>query len=130
MTTLEETEYWSMSHDPDARSVELDWKPETSGMTAEDFMRALEHLAAHIREQAATGTLIDVRAFGFRMTPELDAWRMERIIPAYNAGGLKRFAYLLPAGMPYRPGDGGADAQFVTDYFDDAERARSWLKGA
>jgi hypothetical protein len=99
-------------------------------MTADDFKLALEHLSDHIGEQSATGTLIDVRSFRFRMTPELDSWRQERIIPAYNAGGLKRFAYVLPPNVPYRPGDGGAEARFTTDYFDDLDDARSWLAKA
>ena len=60
MTALEGTQYWSMSHNPDTRTVELYWKPDTSSMTGEDFKQALEHLAAHIRDQRATGTLIDV----------------------------------------------------------------------
>jgi hypothetical protein len=127
---LEDNEFWSMTHDPETRSIELDWKSGTSAMTADDFKAALEHLAGHIREQSASGALIDVRTFGFKMTPELDRWRLENVIPAYNAGGLKRFAYLLPAGMDYRPGDGGGAARFTTDYFEDPEQARAWLKEA
>jgi hypothetical protein len=128
--SLEDTQYWSMSHNADANSIELDWKDTTGEMVDEDFKRALARLADHIRDQSATGVLVDVRTFAFRMTPELDHWRVEEIIPAYNAGGLKRFAYVLPPGIPYRPGDGGASARFSTDYFDDPERARAWLKEA
>jgi hypothetical protein len=127
MNSLEDTTYWSMAYNPQTRSIELEWKPATSGMAADDFKRALERLAGYIRDQSAAGTLIDVRSFGFQVTPELNTWRLEQIIPAYNAGGLKRFAYVLPTGMPYRPGDGGDEAQFSTDYFDDPEHARSWL---
>jgi hypothetical protein len=130
MKPLEDTKYWSMGYNPQIRSIELEWKGDTSVMTAGDFKLALERLAGHIRDQSATGTLIDVRSFGFQMTPELNTWRLEQIIPAYNAGGLKRFAYVLPPGMPYRPGDGGGDAQFSTDYFDDPDDARSWLAKA
>jgi hypothetical protein len=126
MNTLEDTKYWSMTHNPQTRSIELDWKRETSVMTTEDFKRALERLAGRIRDESATGTLIDVRSFGFRMTPELDSWRREQVIPAYNAGGLQRFAYVLPPRVAYRPGDGGATAEFTTEYFDDPDRARSW----
>jgi hypothetical protein len=127
---LEDTEYWSMTHNPDTRSIELDWKDTTSEMTDQDFKRALERLAEHIRDQSATGALIDVRTFGFRMTPELDGWRRQNIIPAYNAGGLTRFAYLLRPGADYQPGGGGDEAEFTTDYFDDPDEARSWLKEA
>ncbi|MET8875615.1 hypothetical protein [Nocardia sp. NPDC004604] len=41
--------------------------------------------------------------------------------------GLKRFAYLLPSRAGFRPGDRDA-ATFVTDYFDDPDRARAWLQ--
>jgi hypothetical protein len=99
-------------------------------MTDEDFKRALEHLAGHIRDQSATEALIDVRHFGFRITRDLEPWRLANIIPAYNEGGLKRFAYLLPRGVDYRPAGGGDAAEFSTDYFDDEDKARDWLKCA
>lgn len=127
---LEDQKFWSMRHDPDINTIELGWKNNTSSMTADDFKLALEHLASHIGERSATGALIDVRTFQFRTTPELDQWRLENIIPAYNAGGLKRFAYLLPPGVEYRPGGGGDAAHFITDYFDEPERARAWLREA
>lgn len=127
---LENHEFWSMSHDPKTNAIELDWKGTTSAMTEDDFKLALERLAKHIADQSATGTLVDVRTFDFRMTPELDTWRQEEIIPAYNAAGLKRFAFLLPAGLDYRPAGGGDGAKFVTDYFEDPEAARAWLKDA
>jgi hypothetical protein len=127
---LEEDPFWTMTHNEDTSSIELEWKASTAEMSAGDFQRALQHLAEHIDRQRASGTLIDVRNFDFAMTPELDVWRQEQIIPAYNAGGLKRFAYLLPAGAQYRPGGGGDAATFTTDYFDDQERARAWLRDA
>jgi hypothetical protein len=99
-------------------------------MTAEDFKAALSQLATHIRAEHATGALVDVREFGFHTTAELGEWREENIIPAYNAAGLKRFAYLLPPGVDYRPAGGGDGAQFATDYFDDPAQARAWLAEA
>jgi hypothetical protein len=127
MPELEDTDYWTTTHNQQTRSIELDWKPATAEMTSADFQVALERLAEHIGEQKATGTLIDVRTFKFALTPELDAWRKEKIIPAYNSGGLRRFAYLLPSGAEYRPGDGGEGADFQTEYFDDPAAARTWL---
>jgi hypothetical protein len=123
---LEDTQYWTMRHNAQTRSIELDWKDATDQMTAEDFKQALEHFAGHIGGQSATGALVDLRRFGFATTPELEPWRVKNIVPAYNAGGLKRFAYILPAGAEYRPG-GGEGAEFVTDYFEDVADARAWL---
>jgi hypothetical protein len=127
---LEDTKYWSMTHNPDTHAIELDWKETSGAMTTDDFKEALEHFAGYIRDQSATGALVDVRRFGFESPPELEPWRQENIVPVYNAGGLKRFAYLLPAGVEYRPGGGGDGAAFVTDYFEDIDEARAWLQQA
>jgi hypothetical protein len=127
---LEDHEFWTMTYNDDIKAVELRWKSPGGAMTGEDFKLALEHLAEHIRECSASGTLIDVRRFDFATTPELDQWRRETIIPAYNAGGLRRFAYLLPAGVDARPGGTGETDEFLTDYFDQPEAARAWLAEA
>jgi hypothetical protein len=127
---LENHDYWSMTYHPDINTVELVWKDTSSEMAADDIKMALEQLAEHIREKAATGTLIDVRTFHFAPTPELDQWRREQIIPKYNSGGLKRFAYLLPPGASYRPGGAGDTDEFLTDWFDKLDAARAWLKHA
>jgi hypothetical protein len=125
---LEDNEFWSMSIAERSRTVELEWKEATAAMSADDFKSALQHLAAHISEQGADATLVDVRRFRFRMTPELDGWRLEHIIPAYNEAGLARFAYLLPPGVPYRPSAGGDAARFETGYFERIDEARDWLR--
>jgi hypothetical protein len=127
---LEDTQYWSMRHNADTSSIELGWKDATSAMSVDDFKEALQHFAGHIREEAATGALVDVRRFRFATTADLEPWRLQNIVPAYNHGGLKRFAYLLPVGTQYRPGDGGEQAEFTTDYFEDLDAARTWLKQA
>lgn len=99
-------------------------------MIADEFKLALEQLAEHVREKAATGTLVDVGTFHFAPTAELDLWRREQIIPKYNSAGLKRFAYLLPSGGSYRPEGFGDTDEFLTDWFDEPGQARAWLKGA
>jgi hypothetical protein len=127
---LEDGAYWSLSHVGETRSVELVWKASTESMSEDDFKQALSALASYLGERQATGVLVDVRAFGFRMTEEVHDWRLERIIPAYNQAGLRRFAYLLAAGSQLRPGGGGAGARFETEYFDEIGAARAWLAAA
>jgi hypothetical protein len=56
-------------------------------------------------------------------------WRDANIIPRYNAAGVRRFAFVMPAGMPAigaapapeGPGD------FPTGYFGRREDAIAWL---
>jgi hypothetical protein len=83
---LEDTHYWSMSHNADTRSIELDWKDATSAMSGDDFKEALQHFAGHIREEGATGALVDVRRFRFATTADLEPWRLQNIVPRRRPG--------------------------------------------
>ena len=53
-------------------------------------------------------------------------------IPRYKAAGVKRFAFLMPAGMPAAraPQAPEGPASFPTAYFDARPAALAWLAGA
>lgn len=42
--------------------------------------------------------LVDVRNFRDRPAPDNTTWRDAAIVPRYNAGGVSKMAFLLPAG--------------------------------
>ena len=59
-------------------------------------------------------------------------WRDEHIIPRYNAAGLKKFAFIMPEGMPAigaAPEKEGS-ANFPTAYFGSRNDALAWLKSS
>jgi hypothetical protein len=59
-------------------------------------------------------------------------WRDEQIIPRYNAAGVKKFAFLMPAAMPAIGADPAPEgpADFPTAYFAERTQAQAWLDGA
>ena len=59
-----------------------------------------------------------------------DGWRDANIIPRYNAAGMKRFAFILPAGAPPTANDPAPEgpADFPTGYFDSRTTALAWIK--
>lgn len=57
-------------------------------------------------------------------------WRDENIIPRYDAAGVKKFAFIMPHGMPAiwsAPAPEGP-AKFPTGYFGSRAEALDWLK--
>ena len=56
-------------------------------------------------------------------------WRDANIIPRYNAAGVKKFAFLMPAGMPAigAPPAPEGPGEFPTAYFGTRAEARAWL---
>jgi hypothetical protein len=98
-------------------------------MTEPEFQHFLEQFAACIEECGLEGGLID--ALQFRMdTSQLSAgWRDQNIIPRYNQAGMKKFAFIMPEGMPAigtEPTPEGP-ASFPTGYFDKRTAALAWL---
>ena len=114
----------------DARNVlELRWFSETETMTDDDYMGWLERYAAAAEQYHITFALIDTRAFKHHPGAHTGPWRDEHIIPRYNRAGVKKFAFLLPAGaapktepMPEGP------ALFPTGYFDSREQIDRWFR--
>ena len=56
-------------------------------------------------------------------------WRDANIVPRYNAVGAKKFAFVMPAGMPLIGNDPEAEgpAAYPTGYFGTREDALGWL---
>ena len=57
-------------------------------------------------------------------------WRDANIIPRYNAAGVKKFAFIMPAGMPAIGDDPAPEgpAHYPTAYFGSRAEALAWLR--
>ena len=110
--------------------VEIRWFDTTEHMTGEEFNAWLTAFAGHVERARRAGALVD--AIQFRMPRDRMStdWRDANIIPRYNSAGLRKFAFIMPAGMPAigkepaREGPG----QFLTGYFGSRADALAWLK--
>ena len=126
-TELHRDPFGAIHHDEVAGTLELEWTEESEGMTDEDFMGWLSRFADASLSTRAPNLLIDVRRFRAQPGPAVAPWRDEHVVPKYNEAGVRKFAFLLPAGA------GGSDpapeppGAFPTGYFDDRAAVDAWF---
>ena len=90
---------YTFIYDPTRRVILFRWTTETEKMQMHDYQEALHNFAGFAFDNPVTGLLVDVREFRFRPGAELGNWRDEVISPRYAKAGVKKFAYVAPAGM-------------------------------
>jgi len=116
---------------PDDGCVEIRWFDTTDAMAAADFNAFLATYAGHVEACGRPGGLVDAVQFRMDMAQMDQGWRDAHIIPRYNAAGVKKFAFIMPAGMPAigsAPAPEGP-ADFPTGYFGRRADALTWLRG-
>ncbi len=109
--------------------VEIRWFDSTVDMEAADFNAFLSQFATAIERAGQRGCLVDATSFHMGMDKMEMGWRDEHIIPRYNAAGVTKFAFHMPAGMPAigKPPAPEGPAQFPTAYFGTRANALAWL---
>jgi len=123
-----------ITHHPEDATLELEWLEGSANMTDDDFMRSMERYAAFAQERRTPNMLVDVTRFGHSPGEHVGPWRDEHIIPRYNAAGVKRFAFLVPAGAPGTVEAGSQPEKeppgdFPTGYFEDRQHIMEWFRG-
>ena len=116
---------------PDDACVEIRWFDTTAAMTGGDFNRFLQTYAGVIETCGRPGALVDAVQFRMDMAKMSLGWRDQNIIPRYNAAGVRKFAFLMPEGMPaigHEPKPEGP-ANFPTGYFAARATALAWIRG-
>lgn len=114
---------------PEDNCSEIRWFDTTAGMSGDNFNRFLAAFADIVERAGLAGALFDAVHFKMDMAKMSMGWRDEHIIPRYNAAGLKKFAFLMPAGMPAigAPPTREGPADFPTAYFGTRQDALEWL---
>jgi hypothetical protein len=108
--------------------LELRWLPSTSTMSDGGFMATLCLFASEAEKARPSALLIDATEFRHTVGPGVMDWRDAHIIPRYGGAGVRRFAFLMPAGF----GKAGMEsiegpAIFPTKWFVDRQAALDWL---
>ena len=127
---LHENQFHKILWDDQSRVIGIDWKEGTSSMTDEDFKKELTLFADHVEAKKAVGILVDVAQFRHKPGPDMTEWRVKNISGRYYAGGLRRFAFLFPEGVPAPPMESSPGEKFATRAFNGADEALAWLKAA
>lgn len=127
---LHENSFHKILWDDQSRVIGIDWKEGTSSMTDDDFKKELTLFADQVEAKKAVGMLVDVAQFRGKPTPEVNEWRVKNISGRYYAGGLRRFAFLFPEGIPAPPMQSAPGEKFATRAFNVPAEALAWLKAA
>jgi hypothetical protein len=111
--------------------LELRWLPST--MTDNAFKATLALFASEAEKLRPSSLLIDATDFRHSFAPGVMEWRNDAIIPRYGAAGVKKFAFLMPAGVPSTMESGGKEvidgpAIFPTAWFSVRQNALNWLE--
>ena len=127
--TVFNQDWMALDWHADDKTLELKWKEATAGMGGEGFQLSLAMYAAEAAAHGAKSLLVDTRAFRFGDFQSVEEWRQRTIIPLYNHGGARRFAYIFPESFDLPPQKEADNTEsFATRYFHSYDDARSWLR--
>ncbi len=132
MTSIAFTDNWGEVIDrPQQDAIEIRWFDSTATMSGREFNYWLSQFASEVERTGRSRVLVDGLAFAMPMDRMDASWRDANIIPRYNAAGVKRFAFLVPAGMPAigAPPATEGPATYLTAYFGTRRSAMEWLAG-
>lgn len=114
---------------PAADLVEIRWHDTTRHLDKDTFQQWLSRFAGAVEDAGRSGILTDATRFLMAREHMDGDWRDANITPRYNAAGVKRFAFLMPDGMPAigAPPAPEGRAAFPTAYFGTRASALEWL---
>ena len=114
---------------PEAGFIEIRWYDSTEQMTGDEFNQWLSEFAGYVEQKNRVGVLVDTVQFYMPLERMNIDWRDENIIPRYNTAGVRKFAFIMPSGMPFIGNDPAPEgpAQFPTCYFGIRADAVKWL---
>ena len=126
-------EFATYSRDDEHQVIEQRWSSATKSMSEKQFRDGVARLAGFLEQSRFPNALVDITVMGYRPSADFEPWRQANIITRYNAAGVKRFGFLMPAGAPtvesgQQPAIEGSVAKFPTGYFASRERALEWFK--
>ncbi len=128
-TIVYEDDFGEVIDRPDLDLIEIRWFDTTADLDAGGFQRWLSSFADAVERCGRSTVLTDATAFVMDMGHMSGEWRDANIIPRYNAAGVRKFAFLMPSGMPAIGADPVIEgpATYPTAYFGARCAALAWL---
>jgi hypothetical protein len=129
VTQVYEDRFGAVLDHADAGYLEIRWYDTTEGMSESQFQDWLAGFAGEVERLRPANVLVDNTSFLMDPANSNGEWRDEHIVPRYNAGGIRKFAFHMPEGMPAigAPPAPEAPATFPTGYFARRQAALDWL---
>jgi hypothetical protein len=129
VTHVYEDHFGAVIDRADAGYLEIRWYDTTEDMSAAQFQDWLADFAAAVERRQRAGILVDGTRFLMDPANMSMEWRDQHIIPHYEAGGVRKFAFHMPEGMPAigAAPEREGPATFPTAYFGRRQDALDWL---
>lgn len=93
-------EFATYTRDDEHNLIEQRWSSATKSMSEQQFRDGVSRLAQFLEESRFSNAFVDITLMGYRPSADFEPWRQANIIPRYNAAGVRKFAFLMPAGAP------------------------------
>jgi hypothetical protein len=129
VTQVYEDRFGAVLDHADAGYLEIRWYDTTEGMSQGQFQDWLAGFAGEVERRRSAKVLVDNTSFLMDPANSDGDWREENIVPRYNAGGVQKFAFHMPEGMPSigSPPEREGTATYPTAYFARRQAALDWL---
>ncbi|MDW7692464.1 hypothetical protein R9C00_12990 [Flammeovirgaceae bacterium SG7u.111] len=120
--------------DPTNNLIYTKWFPSSGQMSGEDYKNILSESVDMIEKCRAVGLLTDALDMRFAITPELQNWTVNNVLPRIVAAGLLKQAVILPELLiPQLAVEQvfeeieAADTGYISRFFCNIEEAKKWL---
>ena len=130
---LKEHKYYTIEFEEAKNIIKVVWKEASENMTRTDFKEQQIIQTDCIIEKKSKLLFIDGRNFRFLVSPDLQEWTNNEQIPRALKVGLKKTAIILPKELFSQVSveqtmEEEKAKSFETNYFDDEQKARTWLE--
>lgn len=131
-TTVARNPWSEILHHENEHILELRWLPSTR-MTDGAFKATLALFAWEAEKSRPAFLLVDALHFRHEPGEGVNRWRDDHIMPRYGAAGTRKFAMIVPEGVPDTVESGSkpepeGEAVFLTAWFSSREHALQWFR--
>jgi hypothetical protein len=129
VTQVYEDRFGAVLDHVDDGYLEIRWYDTTEAMSEGQFQDWLAGFAGEIERRRPSCVLVDNTSFLMDPANSNGEWRDKNIVPRYNSGGVRKFAFHMPEGMPAigSPPALEGPASYPTAYFARRQAALDWL---
>lgn len=118
--------------DESLRLLRKQWFAETANMSEAVFCSEVETIAQMAEQYQIEKLHDDTTNFHFIIVPRLQEWVNEKVFPRFIQAGLRKYALIVSEEIVVQLSieqtmDEESTSSFQIKYFDDAEKATSWL---
>lgn len=123
---------WQVFYDEQNQLLEATWL-EQAKLEHQEFKAYLEEWCALVEKYTPKCFFVDSRKGHVIMTPEVQTWHDNEIVPRYINAGVRKIAFILPEdifeaiSIEQAFEEGNANQKLKTRFFDKTTDAKNWL---